>query len=260
MKKLAILCSLLVLIPATDSVSGPIMKPRKYFGPIPQSSVSLRVGFFGGASAEALHKFLDQDITPPEESLTTEFDNGLTFELNYMYKPHPQFGVRANAAISFLTSGSTGFFVEGAVAPGDTTVQVDYDRTFDSQLIVAEISGVYFFTDAAVKDFQPYFGGGFSIGIPHQTLTETRVDHDTGEQLPTIETDEWSVSAGVHAVLGELYYLTNRTAISAEGRVQLMESKFPSTAIDPDTGQPEEVEFVIDYTGFYLTVGITRGF
>jgi hypothetical protein len=257
MKKLAILCSLLVLIPATDSVSGPILKPKKYFGPIPQSAFSLRVGFFGGASAEALNRYLDSDISPPEEANTTDFDNGLTFELNYMYKPHPQFGIRANAAVSFLSSTSTGFFVEGSV---DSTIQVDYDRTFETQLVVLELSGVYYFTDAAVKDFQPYLGGGFSIGLPHETLTETRIDHDTGQPVPGVDTSQWSVNAGVHAALGALYYLTNRTAISAEGRVQLMESKFPSTAIDPDTGLEEEVTFVIDYTGFYLTVGITRGF
>jgi len=260
MKKLAILFSLLVLIPTADSVSGPILKPRKYFGPIPQNAVSLRIGFFGGASATELMSYLDRDITPPEESTTKDFDNGLTFELNYMYKPHPQFGLRANASVSFLDASSTGFFVEPGIAPGDTTIQVDYDRTFETQLFVIELSGVYYFTDAAVKDFQPYIGGGFSVGLPHETLTEERIDHDTGQPLPGIETEQWSVTAGVHALLGALYYLTNRTAISAEGRVQLMESDFPSTAVDPDTGQPEEVTFTIDYTGFYLTVGITRSF
>lgn len=257
MKRLAIVCSLLVLIPATDSVAGPILKPRKYFGPIPQSSVSLRIGFFGGASAEELNDYLDQDITPPEQANTVDFGNGLTFELNYTYKPHPQFGVRTNAAVSLLSSTSDGFFVEGAV---DTTIQVDYDRTFDTTLIVLEVSGVYYFTDASVKDFQPYAGAGFSVGLPYETLQETRTDHDTGQPLPSVDTDQWSVNAGVHALLGALYYLTNRTAISAEGRVQLMESQYPSTAIDPATGLEEDVSFVIDYSGFYLTVGITRGF
>jgi hypothetical protein len=257
MKRLAILCSLLVLIPAGDSVAGPILKPRKYFGPIPQSALSLRVGFFGGASAQELNRYLDQEITPPEKATTKDFGNGLTFELNYMYKPHPQFGVRTNAAVSFLSSTSNGYFVEGSV---DSTIQVNYDRSFETTLIVLEISGVYYFSDASVKDFQPYGGAGFSIGIPYETLQETRTDEDTGEVLPPVDTDQWGVSAGVHAVLGALYYLTNRTAISAEGRVQLMESQYPSTAVDPGTGLEEEVSFVIDYSGFYLTVGITRGF
>lgn len=257
MKKLAILCSLLVLIPATDSVSGPILKPRKYFGPIPQSAVSLRVGFMGGASAEELNSYLDQGIVPPEKATTVDFGNGLTFELNYTYKPHPQFGVRTNAAVSFLSSTSNGYFVEGSI---DSTIQVDYDREFKTTLIVLELSGIYYFSDASVKDFQPYAGGGFSVGIPYETLDETRTDHDTGQALEPIDTDQWTVRAGVHALLGALYYLTNRTAISAEGRVQLMESQYPSTAIDPATGLEEDVSFVIDYSGFYLTVGITRGF
>lgn len=250
-----------LLVVATVASAEPIIKPRKYHGPIPPSSFSLRVGFFGGAENTEMISFLDRDKKPPFEANSEDFGNGLSFDIMYLYKLHPQFGFRANGGVTFLRSQGTGFFVPDISNLPDSVLApaLDYERKFDVDLFVLEASGVYFFTDAAVKDFQPYAGAGFSMGIPHAKFEEVRVDHDTGELFETIERSEWSVEAGVHAMLGALYYVNNRFAFSGEARLQLMESKFALSA-ENEFGELEDVNFVVNYTGFLLSLGVAWAF
>jgi hypothetical protein len=255
---IALALGALTLATASLASAEPIMKPRKYYGPIPQSMVWLRGGFFGGASNEEMNDYLDGLIQPPFTKTTEDFGSAFTVEAGYAHKPHPQFALRLNASVSFVSSTGSG---NEAIDTGDTLLTVvNYDREFKSDLIVAEVSGIYFFTDAAVKEFQSYIGGGFSIGVPHESYKETLVDAETGATYPTVESSEWDVSAGVHAVLGALYYLTNTFGITAEGRLQLMEGKYDQLQAPNEFDQLEDVSFVVDYTGFYLTVGVLWGF
>ncbi|HXV13857.1 MAG TPA: hypothetical protein VEC56_06590 [Candidatus Krumholzibacteria bacterium] len=236
----------------------PIIKPRKYHGPIPQSMAWLRVGFMGDASNEEMNTYLDGLIQPPFTHDTEDFGTALVFDAGYARKPHPQFAFRLNASMAFLSSTSTG---NKPTDDADSLLTVvDYSRDFKSDLIVLEASGMYFFSDAAVKEFQSYIGGGFSLGIPHESFEETQIDIDTGEVFRTIETSEWGFSAGVHAVLGAIYYLTNTWGITTEGRLQLMEGKYDQLQAPDENGVPEDVSFVIDYSGFYVTVGVLWGF
>ena len=243
--------------------ADPILKPRKYFGPIPQNSISFRVGFLGGADNEEMIEFLDGDKQAPEMAKSDDFGNALSFDVTYMFKPHPQFAVRANASVALLRSSGEGFFVGDAILPPDTTrPQIAYTRTFDVDLFTIEASGIYFFADAAVQEFQPYIGGGFTIGFPHAKFNEQRLIQRDSEPLPVpdeIVSDQWSAEAGVHMVLGAFYYVTNRFAFSAEGRYQLLQSKYSLETIN-EIGDPEEVDFIVSYTGFYLSIGVTRGF
>jgi hypothetical protein len=247
----------------------PILKARKYYGPIPTSSLSLRMGMLGGASNDEMIDYLDGRTQPPfPVPVTDDFGNGLTFEIAYAHMPHPRFSVRVNTSLSLLTSSSSGVFVPQIPGVPDTIPlpALEYHRDFDVQLVVVELSGVYNFTDAAVKEFQPYVGGGFSLGFPHEEYTETRVDEETGapytDEIPGLpsQADEWGFSAGVHAVTGAVYYLTNRYGISAEARIQLMEGKFEQLAVPNEVGDLENVSFVVDYSGFYLTIGVTYTF
>lgn len=249
------------LLVATAAAAEPILKPRKYHGPIPPGSVSLRIGFLGGVDNSEMIEFLDRDKQPPFQANSTDFGNGLSVEIMYLYKPHPQFGVRANAGATFLRSEGDGFFVpdQSGLPDSVAAIQLDYTRTFDVDLFILEASGVYFFTDAAVKDFQPYLGGGFSLGIPHEKFEEIRIDHDTGDVYEEIKRSEWSAEAGVHAVLGALYYVNNRFAVSAESRLQLMESKF-TLQTENEVGELEDVNFVVSYSGFFLSLGVTWAF
>jgi hypothetical protein len=251
------------------AAAEPILKPRKYYGPIPQSSVSFRVGMLGEASNEEMIDFLDGRVQPPfPEPDTEDFGNGLAFEMAYMYKPHPHFSVRANASLSLLRSSSDGVFVPQIPGVPDTIPlpALEYHREFNVDLWVLELSGVYHFSDASVKEFQPYLGGGFSLGFPNEKYTESRIDQDTGQpytdEIPgtPAEASEWGFSAGVHAVGGAIYYLTNRFGISAEARLQLMEGTFEQLAVTNEVGDLENVNFVVDYTGFFLTVGVTYAF
>jgi len=245
---------------ATAAVADPILKPRKYYGPVPPQSVTLRVGFLGGADNAEMIDYLDGPLADPFEATSEDFGNGLSIDIGYMYKVHPQFGIRLNGSASLLRSSGEGLFVPDASGLPDSVLapQIDYTRTFDVDLFALELSAVYYFTDAAVKDFQPYLGGGFSLGVPHQKFEEIQTDHDTGATT-VIASDQWSGEAGVHGVLGAFYYINNRFAVSAEGRLQLMQSRFPLMATN-EFGQPEEVNFVVDYTGFALALGVTWAF
>ncbi len=246
---------------ASIAAAEPIMKPRKYHGPIPQSMVWLRGGFFGGGSNAEMNTYLDGLVNPPFEEVSEDFGTAFTVEGGYARKPHPQFALRLNGSISFLSSTGSGNKVPQVIGEGDSIPPVvDYDREFSSQLIVLEASGVYFFSDASVKEFQPYIGGGFSVGIPHQSFEETQVNNETGEVFQEVESSQWSVSAGVHAVVGAIYYLSNTLGITTEGRLQLMESRYEQLQAPNEENEPEDVSFVVDYTGFYITVGVLWGF
>jgi hypothetical protein len=242
----------------TIASAEPIIKPRKYHGPIPQSSLWLRVGFMGDASNEEMNTYLDGLIQPPFEQTSDDFGSSLVVELGYGYKPHPQFGFRLNGSVAMLSSEGSGNMPTND-ADSLLTV-VDYTREFKVELIVLEASGVYYFADAAVKEFQTYLGGGFSVGIPHESYSETQIDTDTGEVFQTIDSSEWSMSAGVHAVLGAIYYINNTWGVNVEGRVQLMEGRYDQLQAPNEVGDLEDVSFVVDYTGFYLTVGVLWGF
>lgn len=246
--------------------ADPILKPHKYSGPIPQSSISLRIGMLGGANNEEMIDYLTPQ--PPFTQVSEDFGNGLTFEIAYMHKPHPNFGVRVNASLSLLSSTASGDMVPQIPDLPDTIPLplLNYNREFKVQLWAVEVSGVYHWGDAAVKEFQPYAGGGFTFGFPHEEITETRIDDETGEPfteeivgVPT-SASEWGVSAGVHAVGGAIYYLTNQLGITGEARVQLLESKFDQITVVNEVGELETASFVVDYTGFFLTIGVLYAF
>jgi hypothetical protein len=251
---------------AFTASAEPILAPHKYTGPIPQSALSLRIGVLGGANNEEMIDYLDGNVKDPFQVSSQDFQTSLAIDVNYIHKPHPQFGFRLNGSAAFLKYTSNGDFIP-QVQADSLLPQLKYDRTFKVDLFTLEASGIYFFSDASVKEFQPYLGGGFSLGFPHQQFTETRTDVDTGQPytdtIPGRVSDasQWSVSPGAHLVGGLLYYFTNRWGMSAEGRVQLMESRFDQLqAYDPENNDFENVSFVVKYTGFYMNLGVTYGF
>lgn len=256
----------ILFLHAPRASAEPIIKPHKYEGPIPQNALSLRVGAFGGASNQEMIDYLDGRVRDPFQVTSEDFGTGLEIDAGFVHKPHPRFGVRLNASAAFITYTSTGDFVPQV--PADSLLpQLEYNRELGVDLFTFELSGIYFFSDAAEVELQPYLGGGFSVGFPHQVLTESRRDVETGEEytaeIPgrTSDASEWDVSAGVHLVGGLFYYITNRWGVSAEARAQLMQSRFEGIeAYDPDINEFDSVSFVIDYSGFYLTIGAVYGF
>jgi len=257
----ALLFVAMILVSSLASAE-PILKPHKYYGPIPQSAFFLRGGMLGGASNEEMIDFLDGKVQPPFESISEDFGNALTLEVGYIHKPHPRFGLRLNGSWSSLKSTGSGNAVALSTVPPDTIPPIlNYSREFKVDLLAIEASAIYYFADASVKEFQTYLGGGFTFGFPHQTFTDSRTRDDNGEPYgDDLDKSEWDFSAGVHAVVGALYYATNRFGISGEGRFQLMESSFDQLETPNELGDPEQVGFVVDYTGFLLTVGIFWAF
>jgi hypothetical protein len=280
--RVALIVSLLLVCSVVASaVAGPIIKPRKYHGPIPRSSLTLRFGFLGGATNEEMLDYFDRRVPDPvrNETVSNDFGNAPLAELAYMYKAHPQFAVRASVYAAYLTSDWQGTMVP-PIEPPDTVGQdwqapsVLQKTTFDILLFTGELSAVYYFTDAAVNEFQPYVGGGFSFGVPYQKLKtkETVRDPDDdpdnpdytpiyrpGDTYLDVTKDTWSFEAGVHGLVGALYYFGSRWAISLEGRLQILQSRFPLNVTN-EVGEPEEVDFVVDYSGFMLTAGISYAF
>jgi hypothetical protein len=230
-----------------------------------------------------MYDYFDTTVPEPvkDETQSNEFGNAPLVQLTYTYKAHPQVAVRANAYAAYLQSDWAGIIVLNEDPPDTATGQwqqptVSTERTFDVLLFALEASALYYFTDAAVKEFQPYIGGGFSMGLPYQKFTSdaTILDPDSdpgytdppyvpkyeaGQPLSTLEKDQVTFEAGVHGILGMLYYFGNKWAFTAEGRLQMMQSKFPLTILNEDN-EPEEVKFDVDFTGFIATVGIVYAF
>jgi len=274
-----------LLTAASVALAGPILKPRKYHGPIPQSTFSIAVGFLGGASNQEMYNYFDTQVPDPvrDETQSNDFANAPLIQLTYTYKAHPQVAVRGNAYAAYLKSDWKGILVLNEEPPDTATGEwlqptVDVNRTFDVLLFALEASALYYFTDAAVKEFQPYIGGGFSMGLPYQKFTSdaTILDPDSdpgytdptnpyvpkyeqGQQLSTLEKDQVTFEAGVHGILGMMYYFGSKWAFLVEGRVQIMQSKFPLTVLNEDD-EPEEVNFDVDYSGFILVAGLSYAF
>ncbi|NIM18891.1 MAG: outer membrane beta-barrel protein [Candidatus Latescibacteria bacterium] len=253
------LATALALLGVSSASSGPILKPRKYHGPIPRSSFSLRVGFHGGASNEEMWSKLDAMVLERSgQVFTDDFSNAFILDGTYTYKLHPQFAIRANGSLTFLRSESRGFFVP-ALDPAPPILPVyHFARRFNVDLAMLEGSGVYYFTDAGVNEFQPYIGAGFSAGFPHATFQEGIVDPDSNIVITDDNDTEWSLEAGVHGLLGAMYYISSSIAINLETRYQIAQSKFPLMIETP--GGPRQVRFDVDYTGFVLNVGAVWAF
>jgi hypothetical protein len=258
----------LVVFVCSVATAGPILKPRKYHGPIPRSSITLRGGFMGGATNEEMFEFLDSKLAPPFEAYSNDFGTAPFGEIAYTYKLHPQFAVRGTLSFTYLKADGDGFFVPpvGELPDSVLAPQLDYSREFTVELFTVEGSAIYYFTDASIKEFQPYVGAGLSLGIPHQQFEETQVvssetdEYFTkGEVFKEISESKWSAEAGVHAVLGALYYFGNRWAGTIEGRVQMLQSKF-SLETQNETGEYEDVSFDVKYNGFTLALGVSYAF
>jgi len=264
--RLALVMGAMLSLYASAASAEPILAAHKYTGPIPQNALSIRIGVLGGATNHVMRDYLDGRVQDPFQVSSQDLQTSLAVDVNYIHKPHPKFGFRLNGSAAFLKYTSDGDFIP-QVEADSLLPQLKYNREFKVDLFTVEASGIYFFSDASVKEFQPYLGGGFSLGFPHQQFTETRTDVDTGQPYTEpvagrpSDVSQWSVSPGAHLVGGLLYYFTNRWGMSAEGRVQIMESRFEQLqAPDPEQGDFENVSFVVKYTGFYMSLGVTYGF
>jgi len=242
-------CIGLAVATPPDSCGEPILKPRKYAGPIPKRYFSLGIGLIGGAENEEMWDFLDRQVvsTLSGKTDTKDFGAGLALDGSYTVKVHPQFAFRGRAGLSILNSESTG---EMKIADVDTSL-VGFERNFDVLLFSFDLSGVYYFQDASVKNFQPYLGAGLGVYLPHSSFKEKLTNVTTGQPLPGSEQTEWDVQPGAHGMLGFLYHFNNTTAAGLEGRVQMAMSKF-DLEYQEALGTRRNASFDVHYTGFIL--------
>lgn len=260
----AVLCNL------QPSAAGPIIKPMKYHGPIPKKSFSLRIGFLGGATNEEMWDKLDALVEERQggEPATDDFGNGLSIDGTLTFKMHPRFAVRNNVNFSSLRSMSDGQYIP----PPDTAISPiapvrNFHRSFDVDIISLSGDAIYFFTDASVKEFQPYMGGGFSIWFPRAKYTEELTDvfkppgsiePDTVVVRPKFEKTDWSIEAGVQGIIGFNYYITNTISTVVEARYHIAQSTF--TLNIPTVSGNRDVNFIVKYTGFIASAGIKKAF
>ncbi len=250
-----------VLSPPESSNADPILKPRKYHGPIPKHYLSFSIGVLGGANNEEMWDFLDRQVDDPLRDLTMTDDFGASpsFDACFAVKVHPQFAVRTRAGLAILNSESTGQDVPDLnPAPPDTLPLLQFERHFDVLLFSIEATGMYYFQDASVKEFQTYIGAGFGLFIPYAKYTEDLTHVENGKPYGSQETSDWSFQPGVHAILGFLYHLKPDFALNMEGRVQMGQSKFELNYLT-EVGT-RELSFDVDYTGFIISAGVAKFF
>lgn len=264
MKLRTLLCSVIatcvalaVLVPPQASHAEPILKPRKYHGPIPKRYFTLGIGLMGGAENSEMWDLLDRQVlsTLGGETDTKDFGAGFAVDGTYTMKVHPQFAVRGRAGLTVLTSGST-----GSAKPADVdTALVHFERDFDVWLFSIDLSGMYYFQDASVKTFQTYLGGGLGLYFPYASYVQDLTNTTTGEALPGSEQNEWDIQPGAHAMLGFLYHFNPNTAAGLEGRLQMAMSKFELTYQEA-LGTERTASFDVDYTGFIISLFAAKFF
>jgi hypothetical protein len=250
-----------ILVPPRHSFAEPILKPRKYHGPIPKKYFTFGIGVFGGADNSEMWAYLDRQVDQPlqKETDTNDFGASLALDASYSAKVHPQFALRAKAGLAILKSDSKGLFIPN-VEPDSTGSRplLNSDREFDVWLFSLEATGMYFFQDASVKEFQSYVGAGFSFFFPYHIFRESLVDADTGVPYADREQTQFEMAPGVHAMFGFLYLVKPTVAFNMEGRIQMAQSKFTLNYLTEDG--PRDLSFDVDYTGFVLSVGVSKFF
>ncbi len=245
-----------VLAPPQGSSAEPILKPRKYHGPIPKTYFTFGIGFFGGAENAEMWDLLDRQVvsTVEGETQTDDFGASLCVDGSYTVKVHPQFAIRARAGLNVLQSESA-----GKLKPPQDEALLSFQRKFDVWLFSFDATGLFYFQDASVKAFQTYAGAGLGAYFPHSSFTEGLTDMATGEAQPQDKQTEWDFQPGAHAILGFLYHVNPTVALGMEGQVQMAMSKFRLTYTDV-LGREQTASFDVDYTGFSMTLTASKFF
>ena len=74
----SLILSYLVIPPTPQIQAKPILKPRKYHGPIPRKYFTYSIGFLGGADNADMWDFLDRSVAQPFRRFlsTSDFSTG----------------------------------------------------------------------------------------------------------------------------------------------------------------------------------------
>lgn len=260
----------ILLAPIAQSQADPILKPKKYHGPIPKKSFGLSIGFLGGPNNEQMYEYLDRQVDQVFQSTlqTNDFEGSPQIDAYYTVKLHPNFAFRATGGVGFLTSDSKGFAIASEVDTTGLKPLLAFEREFNVALFSLQATGLYYFQDASVAEFQAYIGGGLSLFLPwakyqqNTTLAQQNPDgsiSDTGQHYSSTETTKFSAEPGIHGVLGALYHIRNNLAFFVEGRYQIGQSKFSLDLPTPTAGI-QNLSFDVNYSGFILAVGASRFF
>lgn len=250
-----------LLTPTAESYADPILKPKKYHGPIPKRSWGLSIGFLTGADNEEMFGYLGRIIDQPlrPRAVTQDFGSSPVIDLYYTAKMHPNFAFRGVGGATFLRSSSEGL---ATAADPDTSGQlplVKFERNFDVILFSLEATGMYYFQDASVSEFQAYIGGGLSFFIPWARYEELTFFEASGQPYTNSEESKLSTEPGVHAVLGALYHIRNTVAFFTEAKYQIGQSTFELDLPTIDAGI-QNLSFVVSYSGLVLVAGVSKFF
>lgn len=248
-------------ITPTESRGDPILKPKKYHGPIPRRSFGLSIGFLAGADNEQMYNYLQQLVEQPlrPQLQTSDFGAAPSGDLYYTVKMHPQFAFRTGGGVAYLQSSSNGLSVASEPDTSGLLPLLQFEQNFDVWLFSLHGSALYYFQDSAVSEFQAYIGGGFMFFFPVATWTETATRDDTGAPYANNEVTRTTIEPGLEGVLGALYHVRNDVALFLEGRYQIGGSKF-TLDLPTATAGNQNLSFDVNYSGFVLAVGASRFF
>lgn len=252
---LLVLAALIAL--PTAPHADPILKPRKYHGPIPQKAFTLSVGFYGGAENQELWDHLESLLIQPlkKESVTKDFETSLNLDAMFLNKVHPQFAFRLRGSVAFLNSESKGLIVPSVIDTSIAQPLVSFSRSVDVIMSSVSVSGLYYLQDAAVSELQIYMGLGFGFVFPYMKYEQELSDVSTGQPFPSAQQNETQVKAEpeFHVVMGTLYHIKPTFALGAEGRFQIAQSKIDLNLPTLSDGR-QDLNFDVDLTGFVLAL------
>jgi len=249
----------LVALPTAPN-ADPILKPKKYHGPIPQKAFVLGVGVYGGAENQDFWAYLESLLLEPlkKEVVTNDFGASLNIDASFLNKVHPQFAFRIRGSVAFLQSDSKGLLVPSVIDTSIAQPLVAFSRSMDVILSDLAVSGLYYFQDAAVSEFQIYTGLGFGFIFPYIEYKQELTEISTGEPFPNAqrnETQPFSAEPEFHVVLGTLYHVKPTLALGAEGRFQIAQSKIEINLPTAADGR-QDLNFDVDFTGFVLALTV----
>jgi len=260
----------LLLLPIAEPNADPILKPKKYHGPIPKKSFGISIGFLGGPNNEQMYSYLDSQIEQALQRflVTEDFGASPQIDLYYTVKVHPNFAFRANAGGAYLKSQSSGIALAAEADTSGSIPLLAFEQEFNVMLLSLNATALYYFQDASVSEFQAYIGAGFTFFFPFaefkssSTIAQddgTGTIVDTGVPYSSREESDSGPEPGIHGVLGALYHVRNNLALFGEGRYQIGQSKF-SLELNTDTGGVQDLNFDVVYNGFVLAIGVSRFF
>lgn len=264
MKKFAVISPIVLVcfIVSNAMAASSLYKQKKYFGPIPQNSFNISIGFIDGPNADYLNEYLaNLAVTGNLEFGGNVGGGGEYFYDDIKTVPYVSLGYERmisplhflRATLSFVYLKSEGY---GNYNTGNPITYLDVERTFKVYYLSLDLGFAYYLAEPKVHTLVPYVSGGFSSVFPMVRLeTSLALEDGSPYDSPELDISQNSFEPGIHMEFGIKYFITNRYAAGMEGRYQISQSKFKV-----HTPYFNNTSLDIDYSGLSLSINLYYNF